>query len=264
MRIAYRPFDYRFIHYSDFLQRPQKRVMHHLIKNKNIALACVRTIGNQKFKHAGIANTLIDKDYISNHTYAFPLYLIDKNDSSKLSANFTLQFYKFINDTYLNQKIKPEEILGYIYTILYSNKYREKYKEELKRDFPRIPFVKDYNKFKLLSKLGEKLIDLHLMNTNFSKNIATFEIDGTNKVEIIRYVNDKIYINTSQYFGGIRKEIQDFEIGNYKVLDRWLKSRKGKILTAEEIETFIKIVNIFDETIKIIKEIDDAYSISVL
>lgn len=260
MSIAYRPFDYRFVYYSDFLQRPQKRVMQHLIKKKNIALACVRTIGNQKFKHVGIANTLIDKDYISNHTYAFPLYLIDENDTNKLQVNFTSHFFKFVSDTYPNKKVKPEEILNYIYAILHSNNYRKRYKEELKRDFPRIPFIKDYNKFTRLSKLGGELINLHLMNTNFKKNIATFEVSGSNEVETVKYIDDKIYINANQYFGGIRKEIQDFEIGNYKVLDKWLKSRKNKKLTLEEIETFINIVNILNETIKIMKEIDDVYT----
>ena len=42
----------------------------------------------------------------------------------------------------------------------------------------------------------------------------------------------------------------------YQVCEKWLKDRKGRRLTEEEIEHYQKIVVAIKETIKIMEEID--------
>ena len=94
------------------------------------------------------------------------------------------------------------------------------------------------------------------MKTNFNRNIAKFEKSGSNLVEFIKYEKDRVYINKDQYFDNINKDLWDFYIGGYQVLDKWLKSRKNKKLDSKEIEVFIKIVNILSETLKLMDKID--------
>ncbi|MCK4732319.1 MAG: hypothetical protein KAT65_07665 [Methanophagales archaeon] len=64
-------------------------------------------------------------------------------------------------------------------------------------------------------------------------------------------------INKTQYFEGIPEEVYDFHIGCYQVCQKWLKDRKGRPLTEEEIEQYQKIVVALNETIRIMKEIDE-------
>ncbi len=76
--------------------------------------------------------------------------------------NFTPEFREFIDSKY-NEHFSPEQILGYIYAVLFHKDYREKYIDFLKIDFPKIPFVESKEKFLALSALGQELILTHLM-----------------------------------------------------------------------------------------------------
>ena len=76
--------------------------------------------------------------------------------------NFTQEFREFIDSTY-KEHFSPEQILGYIYAVLFHKDYREKYLDFLKIDFPKIPFVESKETFLALSDLGLELLDTHLM-----------------------------------------------------------------------------------------------------
>jgi hypothetical protein len=122
-------------------------------------------------------------------------------------------------------------------------------------DFPRIPIVKEYQVFSSLSELGIKLIELHLMKKQFPPMIK-YEIAGSNTVDSVKYNDGKLYINKTQYFDNIPENVWNFHIGGYQVLDKWLKSRKKRELSVQEILHFIQIVEVLKETIRIIDEID--------
>ncbi len=271
VKYLHRPFDYRWIYFNkSLISRPRLPLSLSMLQS-NISLCVSRfTTMRKVFSSVLIADTVTDLKYCeySRGCYFFPLHTFkeDKTDMQKTldgktiksgkQPNFKEEFIEFIKEEYPNKEIKPEEILDYIYAVLHSNKYRKKYQEFLKIDFPRIPFVEEYRKFKKLSELGNQLRELHLMKTNFKRNIAKFEKSGSNIVEFVKYEKDRIYINKEQYFGNINKEIWDFYIGGYQVLDKWLKSRKNRKLSSSEIETSIKIVNILSDTIKLMEKID--------
>jgi len=271
LKYEFRPFDTRWIIYDpNLVERSRYRVMKNIISHENLVIICVKQNKGEQV-HTLITNNIGCCDYITNHSFFFPLYTFNEGtmnaeqrtfteNTIKLKSgkipNFKEEFINDINKKYNGKQITPEEILGYIYAVLYSPMYRKKYKEFLKIDFPSIPFVKDYSNFKKLSELGIKLMDIHLEKTNLSKNIAKFEIVGSNEVKFVEYKGDKVYINDTQYFGNIPKEIWNFWIGGYQVLDKWLKSRRGHKLSHQDIEHFVNIVNIINDTIKIMKEID--------
>ncbi|MDI6744385.1 MAG: hypothetical protein QMD07_03295, partial [Thermodesulfovibrionales bacterium] len=154
----------------------------------------------------------------------------------------------------------PEEIFYYIYAVLYSNIYRTKYAEFLKIDFPRVPFTSDYKLFKKIGNLGEKLVNLHLLKSSeLDAPTAKFEGKGNDKVEKPRYEKGKLYINSSQYFEGISPEVYEYQIGGYQVCDKWLKDRKGRVLSVEEIKHYCKVVTALKKTIELQTKIDSAY-----
>ena len=158
---------------------------------------------------------------------------------------------------------KPEEILYYIYAVLYSNTYRAKYAEFLKSDFPHIPFTKNYEIFKELAGLGKELVELHLLKSKkLDKSNAKFPIKDGCKVEKREYEakEEKIYINDRQYFSGVTKEVWDYYIGGYQVLDKWLKERQGRTLSDDDITHFLKVIAALAHTIELQKEIDKLYA----
>lgn len=65
--------------------------------------------------------------------------------------------------------------------------------------------------------------------------------------------------NSKQFFVPIPKEVWNYNIGGYQVLHKWLKDRKGRILSAEEIKTYCKIATAIHHTILVQKEIDKLY-----
>jgi len=154
----------------------------------------------------------------------------------------------------------PEQIFYYIYAILYSNTYRTKYAEFLRIDFPRIPFTTDYKIFSKMAEYGERLVDLHfLKSTEIDKPAARLQGKGNFKVEKLRYDENRLYINQSQYFEGITKDIWEYQIGGYQVCNKWLKDRKGRSLSLDDIKHYCNIVTSIQKTIEIQKAIDDVF-----
>ena len=142
---------------------------------------------------------------------------------------------------------------------MYSNIYREKYAEFLKIDFPRVPFTKNYELFKQIGSLGKELISLHLLNSEkLNNSTSKFEGEGNNLVKYVKYDENKksVFINENQYFTNIEKDIWEYMIGGYQVLYKWLKDRKGRFLSLDEILNYAKIVTSLKYTIELQKEID--------
>ena len=65
-----------------------------------------------------------------------------------------------------------------------------------------------------------------------------------------------VYINKTQYFDGISEEVWQYQIGGYQVCEKWLKDRKGRELSLDEIQTYCKIVTALSKTIDLQNEID--------
>jgi len=188
----------------------------------------------------------------------------------------------------------PEEIFYYIYAVLYSETYRTKYAAFLKIDFPRVPFTKDYKLFKKMSDYGNSLVDLHLLKSaDLDSPIARFQGKGDNRIEKLRYelfekspLNPSLpkrgskdsshnipplvkggeggfgllFINKAQYFEGIPPDVWAYQIGGYQVCDKWLKDRKERILSLDEIQTYCKIVTAIQKTMEVQKKIDEVYN----
>jgi predicted helicase len=159
----------------------------------------------------------------------------------------------------LEKTFGPEDIFNYAYAIFHSPTYRTRYAEFLKMDFPRLPLTSDKALFKALTKKGAELVSLHLMESPILNNLITkYPIAGFNTMEKGSYDdnNQQVYVNKTQYFEGIPPEVWNFHIGGYQVCHKWLKDRKGRTLTYDELTHYQKIIVALKETIRLMAEID--------
>ena len=60
-----------------------------------------------------------------------------------------------------------------------------------------------------------------------------------------------------QYFKGVPPEFWNFHIGGYQVCQKWLKDRKGRTLTYDDLSHYQRVVVALKETIRLMSEIDD-------
>ena len=129
-------------------------------------------------------------------------------------------------------------------------------------DFPRIPFTSDYDLFLELGTLGQELAGLHLMKSpRLNQTFSRYEISGDNVIERVTYSpsEKRVYINGKQYFSNIEKEIWEYQIGGYQVMEKWLKERKNRVLSLRDIEHYIKISRALQLTIEYQEKIDELY-----
>jgi predicted helicase len=260
--ISYRPFDVRWTFYTGrskgFHCRPRGNVMCHMAKD-NLALIVLRQIkAGKTYQHVFISKDIVESTLISNRTseidYALILYEYDK-----VGLRRTTFSQKIINEIEKTVgKVSPEDILDYIYAVLHSPSYREKYKEFLKIDFPRVPYPKNAKSFKKLVAFGAELRSLHLLESpKLNQFITTYQIVGSDTVEKLAYKKEKVFINSEQYFGNVTEIAWNFYIGGYQPAQKWLKDRKGRTLTNNDIEHYQKIIVALIETNRIMHEIDN-------
>ncbi len=265
----YRPLDSRFTYFDkNFLSRSRSEVMDNFFGRENIGIETSRN-GDYVF----ISKNISDEHFISDNSFKFPLYLYT-NQNEKI-PNLNKEIWDKINE--IVGETTPENILDYIYAVLHSPTYREKYKEFLKIDFPRVPYPENKEKFFALAKLGEKLRGLHLMtDPEVNDFITIFPNAGSDEVEKIKYekhleAHEKmagqkvnldrsdigdVWINNDQYFGDVPEIAWNFYIGGYQPAQKYLKDRKGRKLTNDEIEQYQRVVRVLAETENVMKEID--------
>jgi hypothetical protein len=121
--------------------------------------------------------------------------------------------------------------------------------------------LKTYRKtlelFRELTVLGERLVKLHLMEAR-GKNLSPFVGSGDNLVEKPRFEDGKVYINKTQYFEGVPAEVWNFYVGGYQVCEKWLKDRKGRTLSFDDIKHYNGVVSNLNETVLLMNQIDEA------
>lgn len=274
--LLYRPFDTRWIYYNTKMVdwgRPD--LMRHMLQS-NIAL-CVGRAGQvvgveHDWNVVFCSGVMEDFNlFYRGGNVNYPLYIYpdtDKHDlfssheSGKPIPNLTPKLLDLLANSYRDIP-NPEDVFAYIYGILYSTAYRRKYAEFLKTDFPRIPFTSNNSLFKKVAQLGSALLDLHLLtSSSLAKPLCKCEGAGDLKVQKVSYDEKarRVHINPDKYFSGIASQVWQYQIGGYQVCEKWLKDRKGRTLSSEDIATYSKVVKAISETITIQESLDDLFN----
>lgn len=285
--VNYRPFDIRKTFYSGkqngFVCNGRYKVMRNLL-NDNLGLIVPRQT-SQNWRHCFITNQIFEGNITASAKLfgtgnGFPLYLYPETTNQQSAfetqervPNLNMDIVdKIANDTamYFDPEkpdgsvttveantFGPVDLLDYIYAVLHSPNYRETYKEFLKIDFPRVPYPKSQKTFFDLVDLGSQLRELHLLESPVvEKYITKYPIDGNNIVTKPIYKEGNVYINETQYFANVPETAWSFYIGGYQPAQKWLKDRKDRELSYEDIFHYQKIIVSLTETARLMKVID--------
>ncbi len=111
-----------------------------------------------------------------------------------------------------------------------------------------------------MGDFGKRLVDIHLLKSGeLDPPVAKFQGKGDKKVERVRYEQGRVRINNDQHFEGIPPEVWEYQIGGYQVCDKWLKDRKGRTLSLDDIKHYCKVITALKKTIEVQEEIDSVY-----
>ena len=173
----------------------------------------------------------------------------------------------------LRKTFGPEDVLAWIYSVFQSPSYRERYEAQLKLDFPRVPLPQSADLFRRLAEAGHELLVLHVLESpKLGKPITTYTGPRNPEVGLVGWSDGTVWLDAGKTnareghratqlgiigFQGVPEEVWDFQIGGYQVCHKWLKDRKGRTLSGEDIAHYQKIVVALSETIRIMAEIDE-------
>ncbi len=284
----YRPFDQRWCYFHEVaMDRPRRELTQHVLNKKNLCLLSSRQQGSFGYQHVFISDLPANDTLISNKSseahHTFPLYLYPEIDGLALGgvtrqANLSAEFLATVNEKTgleylpdgagnLETQYGPEDVLHYIYAVLHSPTYRTRYAEFLKIDFPRIPVTSKPALFVQLVLLGRELTSLHLLTSDSldeENTTVTYPHAGLNVVDKPRYVAPnggtpgQVFINDTQCFSGIAPELWAHRVGGYQVLEKWLKDRKGRELSFDDITHYTRVCAALQHTRTAMLEIDGA------
>jgi len=246
--------------------------------NKNLVIWFSGIAGSKPFQV--LSSDKVCSFDLLEKTQCLPFYRYNK-EGSRIENITDWGLSQFVNH-YQDNKISKEDIFHYTYAVLHNPAYRKKYELNLKREFPRLPFYKNFKKW---VDWGKKLMDLHIRYENvslFPLQEHTYTVKAEAKRQIELYVNvaepeslytrqpkvkaklkaDKetgiIEIDELTFLTGVPKEAWDYKLGNRSALE-WIldqyKEKKPKDPTiAEKFNTY-RFANYKDKVIDLLKRV---------
>ncbi len=271
--IAYRPFDIRWTYYTGksrgFQCYPRHEVMRNLVDLKNVALAFARSNKNSVTDHFYVVSSVMECKCAESSTQSgvAPLYLYPEEGTleTERRVNFDPKIYAQIRERAGLSGVDGDElrVFDYIYGVLHSPDYRRTYAQFLKIDFPRIPYPASPDVFAHVAEKGGQLRRLHLMeDAAIGDTPYPFNGEGDNVVGTPALADDgaeklgRVMINPGQWFEGVPQGAWDFHIGGYQPAQKWLKDRRRRALSFDDVRHYQKIIKILVETDRIMNEID--------
>jgi len=275
IRCLYRPFDWRWCYFSTVaMDYPRRELLDHVAGRENLCVLSSRQQGTPGYRHSLVAQEPANDCVLSTRSreanHVFPLWKYAPSQASGLTVEQRTANLEEATVTQLQPLIGiddanavAERACAYIYAILSAPSYRTRYEAFLRTDFPHIPFTTDPDLFAALASLGQELIDVHLMRApSLSRLITAYPVNGDNRVARVDYqppaqdCAGRVWINATQYIEGVSPDLWEYQIGGYQVLDKWLRDRRKRVLTYEEIIHYQRIVVALAETQRLQREID--------
>jgi len=272
----YRPFDVRSVYWADWMvDWPRPDLEPHFEVRNQTAFCITRFNRQQSLGYFFISRSMADfhaLDTAGDSMSVFPwqvaaadgLALETGGSRFNLAPKFVEVFAAAlgvgITAHGLPTGLTPEDIFQYAYAVFHSPGYRTRYAEFLKIDFPRLPLTGNLELFRALARLGGELTALHLLESpKLAQPITEFIGGRTPEVEKVSYSKNTVWIDKAQTIGlkGVREDVWNFHIGGYQVCEKWLKDRKDRKLTKDDITHYQKVIVALSESIRLMKEIDE-------
>ncbi len=280
--ILYRPFDKRITVFNrNVAVNRREHVMRHMLSGPNLALCIGRAgqvIGLKQWDVAFVSRNPTDLNlFRRGGNRLFPLYQYLAEEDVKVSSTRKHNLNPdFINASSaalhlefvphgpgdLVTSFGPEDVLHSIYAVLHSPAYRQRYQDHLKSDFPLLPLISSKALFAALVHLGQQLVTHHCLEAEECEEASEFLHSGDNHVEAVSYRPPhhhhpgQVWINAKQCFHGVSPETWTFTIGGYCPAEKWLKDRKGHVLSFTDIRHYRRICAALAATSHLMASID--------
>ncbi|MFA4947072.1 MAG: type ISP restriction/modification enzyme, partial [Candidatus Krumholzibacteriia bacterium] len=235
----YRPFAKRKLYFDHGLNEMQYRMPAIFPAGKGKNLIICMNIGDRGFSVLG-SKYPVDLHFTGD-SQCLPLYAY--GETGERMDNISDLVLRLFRERFpdLGSRITKDRIFHYIYAVLHNPVYRHKYAVNLKREFPRIPFYDDFEKW---AEWGRQLMDLHLNYEQVEPYKLTREDkdpQSTRKAIVPRLIARKetgeIEIDTLTTLRGVPPEAWDYRLVTYTALE-WVleryKERKPKDPTIRE------------------------------
>ena len=249
------------------------------------------------YAHVFVTNLVADHHCVSMKevNYMFPAFRYSGTDAAvgiqrsmfsgsreKTEGNVSARFWSVLEENLggdFTAELKKSGIAGaeavfdYVYAVLHSPRYRARYGNLLRKEFARIPVPSDSELFCQLAAFGEELVSIHLPQLpGVDRLINTYAGPKSPKVGRVGWSDDTVWLDAGKTnarelhratkpgtigFKSVPEEVWDFHIGGYQVCYKWLKDRKGRTLSLEDIAHYQKIVVALNETIRVMADIDE-------
>ena len=257
----YRPFDRRYCMLDEvMMDHPRWSLLKNILLPDNFGLNFIRQTKSESWQHGLVSRFPTPSVFMEiKDGSSLALFQIQEDIDKTRRVNFKPELWKKFRSMASDENHeKPDEpaVFDYIYGVLYCPAYRKTFNEFLKIDFPRIPWPSTPAEFRDVSKKGNQLRHLHLMEPDaIGDTPYPFPIDGNGIVVKPEFNTGKVFINETQYFDNVPALAWNMMIGGYRPARRWLKDRKGRVLSNEETQHYKRIIKILVETDRIMKTI---------
>jgi SOS-response transcriptional repressor LexA len=293
-------FTYFSGHARGFVGWPVAEMTELLRSGDNVALITTRMTKGEPFEHVMLSRYMAEviclSSKTSNNAFVFPLYAapVDRSSSTyagtrqdrpRIGSNVVPRFCNALSDAVrlhpaadvrgdVKQSFGPVDAFNFVVGVLHSPTYRHRYREFLSRDFPRIPLPGSVGLFRDVAKLGGDLVATQLMQPPSSEQLTPAYTGPRNpRVGHVDWSLDTVWLDAgapskgrfSQAgtigFRGIPETVWNFHIGGYQVCQKWLKDRKGRTLSDDDLAHYQKIVVALSETIRLMNGIDEVIEV---
>lgn len=280
--LLYRPFDVRKIFYHEEVVASRSLpTMKHVIAGQNIGFVCSSSWTTPDRFSVGISRHMIEMKSGTHDrgTTFFPLYRYESflGETTQQAHNFTTEFVKEWCATTKTRFIPsghgdgekttgPEDVLFWLYGLFYSSEYRRRYRVALSQNFPIVLLTSSPELFRALAQLGRQLTSLHLLESSKLDTLITKFIGKSKEVTKVGWTDDTVWINCggtknqtrpgTSGFIGITERVWNYHFGGYQVCEKWLKDRKGRTLSEDDITHYQRIIVALSETIRLMADID--------
>lgn len=293
-RCLYRPFDKRWVYYADWMvDWPRVERMRHMRSGENVGLIARRQMAGGEATCFFVADELVCDGVIRSDNKGseslFPLYLLGVPGTSRgtgRQANLHAGFVRAVGEAArlswreeghgdLRSCFGPEDLLHLAYAQFFSPTYRARFAPLLRVDFPRVFVPAGPDLFAALCRLGADLVALHLLRVDYSAaswnrrrsrhgnplERPAIALQGEGPPEVgrgfPRFQDGKVYISRTRWFPEVTAAVWEFRVGSYRVCEKWLKDRRGRALTEEEIAHYGRVVVAIRETLRLMRQVDE-------
>lgn len=282
--LLYRPFDVRKIFYhEDVVASRSLPTLRHVLAGENLSLIASSTWTTPQLFSVGASRLLVEMKAGTHDrgTTVFPLYRFegvldsDPERVSNIRAAF-LAVWESATGWSLTSPPHgddyPEQLFGWIFAICHSNEYRTRFRAQVSQGFALVLFPLERTLFSALSAIGRQIADLQMLEAHDEGATgAAFAGPDEPLVSRIGWSQNTVWLDAASTsaragqratapgtvgFVGVPETVWDARVGGYQVCHKWLKDRRGRRLSADEVGHYVKIVSALSRIGDLVPQVD--------